>query len=106
MIKKGPSMNPGASQSNAQLTQQMATTTRRLEYLERRDKRIQELCKEWQEKIQADPNVDTKPFVTSVNTIIFSGNKFKTRVKVISSVSKKKIILSRFHHSNRYFYSN
>ena len=87
MIKKKDQM--GNSQSNAQLTQQMATTSRRLEYLERRDKRIQELCKEWQDKIAADPSIDAKPFVTSINTIIFSGNKFKTRVKVISSVSKK-----------------
>merc|ERR1712038_931380 len=84
MIKKKDQM--GNSQSNAQLTQQMATTSRRLEYLERRDKRIQELCKEWQDKIQADPSIDAKPFVTSINTIIFSGNKFKTRVKVISSI--------------------
>jgi len=86
---KGGKSDIGNSQSNAQLTQQMATTSRRLEYLERRDKRIQELCKEWQDKIKMDPSVDAKPFVSSINTIIFSGNKFKTRVKVISSLTSK-----------------
>lgn len=62
---------------------------RRLDYLERRDKRIQEICKEWEEKLKSDPSTDAKPFVKSVNTIVFSGNKFKAKVQLISTVSKK-----------------
>ena len=73
-----------------------ANVNRRLEYLERRDKRIQELCKEWKEKIEADPSLDAKPFVTSVNTIVFSGNKFKTRVKLIQTVSSDIFFFSSF----------
>merc|ERR1712130_783696 len=99
MIKKKDQM--GNSQSNAQLTQQMATTSRRLEYLERRDKRIQELCKEWQDKITADPSIDAKPFVTSINTIIFSGNKFKTRVKVISSAQTLELFDFEMHPEDK-----
>jgi hypothetical protein len=64
--------------------------TRRLDYLERRVKRIQELCKEWKDKLESDPSVDAKSFVTSVNTIVFSINKFKTRVKLISSMGDVK----------------
>ena len=62
---------------------------RRLDYLERRDKRIQEICTEWKEKLEKDPSTDAKPFVKSVNTIVFSGNKFKAKVQLISTVSVK-----------------
>merc|ERR1712061_195700 len=57
-------------------------------YLERRDKKIQEVCKEWKQKIDSTPDIDCKPFVNHVNTIVFSGNKFKTRVKVIATALK------------------
>merc|ERR1712088_1175330 len=51
---------------------------RRLDYLERRDKRIQEICTEWKEKLEKDPSTDAKPFVKS-------GNKFKAKVQLIST---------------------
>jgi len=85
-MRVGQRRNPSVAQAGN--NQQISTLSRRLEYLERRDKHLQEVVTKWKKDIEANPSLDCKPFVNSVSTIVFSGNKFKTRVKMITTMTK------------------
>merc|ERR1719210_1767619 len=85
-MRVGQRRNPSVAQAGN--NQQISTLSRRLEYLERRDKHLQEGVTKWKKDIEANPSLDCKPFVNSVSTIVFSGNKFKTRVKMITTARK------------------